>query len=35
MMQGTMDGMMGGVWLWIVGGVLLVVFLIIAIVKRK
>ena len=32
-MQGTMDGMMGGMWIWSIVGVLLIVFLVIAILK--
>jgi hypothetical protein len=32
-MQGMMDGMMGGMWIWSIVGVLLIVFLVIAILK--
>ena len=32
-MQGMMDGMMGGMWLWTTIGVLLVIFLVLAILR--
>jgi hypothetical protein len=32
-MQGMMDGMMGGMWIWSIVGVLLIIFLVIAILK--
>jgi hypothetical protein len=32
-MQGMMDGMMGGMWIWTVAGVLLIVFLVVAILR--
>jgi hypothetical protein len=32
-MQGMMDGMIGGMWIWSIIGVLLIVFLVVAILK--
>lgn len=32
-MQGMMDGMRGGMWIWTVVGVLLIVFLVVAILR--
>jgi hypothetical protein len=32
-MQGMMDGMMGGMWFWSIVGVLLIVFLVLAITR--
>jgi hypothetical protein len=32
-MQGMMDGMMGGMWIWPIVGVLLIVFLVLATIR--
>jgi len=32
-MQGMTDGMIGGMWIWSIVGVLLIVFLVVAILK--